>query len=231
MDRIWLDGLVQQHGPNTIIERIRPYLTDARCQRIDTVLAARMGDIGVAVESPTDPHNAAAIVRTADAFGVMHVHVIAAEGRALHSKGTTQGAHRWVDTHHHPDLDSFLADVRERDALVCGAWMDAPHTVDEIPADRHVCLLLGNESRGLSQRAREASRLGYRVEMFGMSESLNLSVTAALSLYNVLQRRRAIVGRGDLDQDTLCQLRARYYLASVDRRLTEGLFGAGEGTA
>lgn len=218
--------LIDAVGPQRVVEALTPYLTDARKARIEQVLGQRMAGVSVAVEAPSNPHNAAAIVRTAEALGGLSIHVIAAEGNALHAKSTTQGAYHWVDTHHHDDFETFLAQLGGGGARLAGAWMDAPLTVDEVPCDAPICLLFGNEERGLTTAAREACDYGFRIPMFGMSESLNLSVTAAISLHDLLGRRRALVGPTDLDDATRARLLARAYLQSVDRRLAEGLLAS-----
>lgn len=221
-----LDELLAPYSSERVIELVAPYLTQARRDRIESVLAGRVDGVHVAIESPTDPHNAAAIVRTAEALGVLGVHVIEAEGDALHAKKTTQGAYHWVETRHHGTFDTFLAEVGAGDMMLAGAWMDAPMAVTELSVDRPLCLLFGNESRGLSPRAREACSTGFRIEMFGMSESLNLSVSAAISLHEVLRRRRVVAGRSDLRPERRDALRARYYARSIDRRFLQGLLSS-----
>lgn len=223
LDEATRDALLRAHGAAAVTAALAPYVTDARKERIEAVLGARMRGVQVAIEQPSDPHNAAAVVRTAEAFGAYGVHVIAAEGRALHARGVTQGANHWIETQAHATLDAFLGWVGEQGVAVYGAWMDAPLAIEAVPVDRPLCLLFGNESRGLSARARAACQAGFRIPMVGMSESLNLSVSAAVSLYDVLRRRRAAVGPGDLDPMERERLRARSYMGSLDPRLVLGL--------
>ena len=177
----------------------------------------------MAIEAPCDPHNAAAVVRTAEAFGLLDVHVIAVEGEALKHKKTTQGSFHWVRTHHHRDLGSFL---QAQSGILAGALMDAPLPLCEVPCTEPICLIFGNEHRGLSNAARAASDLGFRIPMYGMTESLNLSVSAAVALYDVLSRRRAALGQTDMTARQRAELRARYYVDSVDKRLASGIVGA-----
>lgn len=217
-----IERCLEQHDPKHILEVLTPYVTEARQARIEDVVTARLTGIQIAIEAPSDPHNAAAVVRTAEALGVLAVHVVAAEGRALHAKRTTQGAFHWVNTYHHRTLDGFLEQVRPTYRL-CGAWMDAPTLVDDLPVDEPICVLFGNESRGLSSAAKSACTCGFRISMVGMSESLNLSVSAAITLYELTRRRRALKGQTDLSLEDEMQLRARYYLGSVDQRLYTAL--------
>jgi tRNA C32,U32 (ribose-2'-O)-methylase TrmJ len=86
-------------------------------------------------------------------------------------------------------------------------------------------LLFGNEGVGLSQEAQAACDFRFRIPMVGMSESMNLSVSAALALYAVTRARREwLRANGDLEGARLLYERARYYARSVDRRLLDGLF-------
>jgi tRNA (guanosine-2'-O-)-methyltransferase len=228
MDFRELDLLIDRVGPRAVVDRLVPFLTDARRQRIEQVLSGRIRELAVAVEHPEDPHNAAAIVRSAEALGVMDVHVVDAPSGALNAPSTTQGAFCWVHTHHHASLDELLASTRARGMCIAGAVMDGQLPVHALPSDRPLCVLFGNEGTGLSAAALAACELTFRIPMFGMSESMNLSVCAAITLYTATSARRERLGRpGDLDGPALQYERARYYARSVERRLLEGLLATG----
>ncbi len=226
MDLHAAEALVTEHGAERVTQALSPYVTEARRARIESVLDGRMDSVHVAVEAPSDPHNAAAVVRSCEAMGALGVHVIAAEARALHARATTQGSFHWVQTHHHGDLEGFLAQMRRRGTKLYGAAMDGSESVMRLPVDEPLCLVFGNEQRGLSARAREACDALFHVPMVGMSESLNLSVCAAVSLYEVMRRKRADGRAGDLDEQQRDMLRACYYAGSVDPRMLSGMFGA-----
>jgi tRNA (guanosine-2'-O-)-methyltransferase len=96
----------------------------------------------------------------------------------------------------------------------------------DVPVDRPLCLVFGNEQAGLSPRARAACDLLFRIPMHGMAESLNLSVAAGIALYALLDRRRAAIGAaGDLSAEQLADLRARWYAKAVDPRLASAALG------
>lgn len=223
-----IERLIELSGAQAVVDALDPYLTDARRTRIEAILPSRLAGLHLAVESPSDPHNAAAVVRSAEAFGVTAVHVVAAEG-ALLARRTTQGAFTWMETRHHGDLGSFLEHERARGHALYGAAMDGSLTVGEIPVDRPLCLVFGNEQRGLSEEARAACDDTYRIPMFGMSESLNLSVSAAISTYEVTRRMRAHLGAdGDFDGPARLRERARGYLRSVNARFARALLAPGK---
>lgn len=220
------EALVAEHGAEHVTAALGPYLTEARRARIEAVLGGRMGSVHVAIEAPSDPRNAAAVVRTCEGLGALDVHVIAAEIGALHARRVTQGSFHWVRTHHHERLQSFVALARAQGLRLFGASMDGTEPVTRLPVDEPLCLLFGNEQRGLSPAARRACDALFHVPMVGMSESLNLSVAAAISLFEVLRRKRAAGPHGDLDPPARASLRACYYLGSVDARLSQGLLRA-----
>lgn len=232
MTRAQFDRLVAHYGARAIIEGLRPYVSERRRARIDAVLSARLRSLQVAIERPYDPHNAAAVVRSAEAIGASAVHVIAASEGILRSRKTTAGTHHWIETRHYDALDPFLAVAAERGMLLAGACVDATHMLEQLPVDRPLCLVFGNEHAGLSAAAQRACAVRFRIPIHGFAESYNLSVAAALSLYAVAGRRREAIGAdGDLDPEALELERARCYLRSVDARHVRVSFpvpGSGE---
>lgn len=222
MDFRELDEYIEALGPDRVVTELRPFLSEARLSSIERVVLARLSGVHVAAERPEDPYNAAALVRSAEAFGILNVHVVGAEHGTLHARKTTQGSFNWLHTRHHVALAGLLGCLRG--ARVYGAVMDGSRTLEELPVDAPFCLLFGNERTGLSPEALAACDLRFRVPMVGMSESLNLSVSAAIAMYvTSAARRRQLGSMTDMDAQGLQLERARYYARSVDRRLLHGL--------
>jgi tRNA (guanosine-2'-O-)-methyltransferase len=219
-----LDKYIDALGAERVVAGLEPFLSEARLRSIDRVVSARLSSIHVGVERPEDPYNAAALVRTAEAFGIMNVHVVGVEHGALHARRTTQGSFNWLHTRHHVGLDGLLADLRAANVRIYGALMDAPCAIDDVPVDAPFCLLFGNEATGLSEQALAAADLRFRIPMVGMSESLNLSVSAAIAMYVTSSALRRRLGtQSDLDPQAALRERARYYARSVDVRILQAL--------
>ncbi|HEY0133230.1 MAG TPA: RNA methyltransferase [Nannocystis sp.] len=231
MDAPELLAAITRVGPDAVTATLAPRLTPARKARIEAVLRGRVGSIQVAVEDPQDPHNAAAVVRTAEALGAGAVHMIGGSPRALQHRKVTRGTFYWADTHEHADIEG-LAAVLPPGMRIAGACVDGPTmSLADVPVDRPLCLLFGSEQSGLSAAARARCDLQFRVPMFGMAESLNLSVAAGIVLHALLERRRAHLGApGDLDEQELAVRRARWYAKAVDPRLARHALGLGETT-
>ncbi len=214
-------ALAARLKPQQIIQCLEPYVSERRQGRINDVLNHRIHNVQIAVERPALIHNASAIVRSAESLGIHQFHVIEPQGE-VSSKRITQGAYHWVNLHAHEDFQVFREQTQGY--TLAGASMEGQSRLETLPLDKPLCLLLGNESHGLSSEARKQCDYLYGIPMLGMSESLNLSVTAAISMYVLLQRYRQQLGQtNDLTSEVRADLQAAYYLRSVSPRLAKHL--------
>lgn len=219
-----LQSLYQQYPHALIVKKLSPYITDKRKERIEEVLCRRLSEITVAIECPSDINNALAIVRSAEVFGITTVHLIAPEHEAVAARAITQGAFYWVNVQFHQSLTDFIQVIRQTTIRLVGAVVDTNKTLGSLTVETPICLLLGNEARGLSDEAKAACDGFYTIPMCGMTESLNLSVSAAVSLYDLTERKRMALGKhSDLSNTKQMAIRAQYYLNSVSTRLATNL--------
>lgn len=217
--------LLSKFTPEYILSTLSPFILEQRQDRIQSVLSDRLDSIHLVLESPSDIHNAMAAIRSAEAFGVVNVHIINPDSPAVHAKCITQGAFYWVNTIYHENLQSFLNTLPQSPFCLAGAQMEASTPLCQTPIDQPLYLMLGNENRGLSQQALDSCDIHYKIPMNGMSESLNLSVSAAISLYDTTARKRvALKGAMDMTEEKHQQLKAQYYLNSINQKLLKGLF-------
>lgn len=215
--------MTQQFTSQEICNRLAPYLTDTRQERITQVVTGRLSSIHLALEATFDPHNAAAVLRSCEGFGILHCHIIAAQNPEILNKSVTQGCHQWLKIHFYDTFSDFICQLAPKIHLA-GACVNADLSLSQLPIHQPLCLLLGNEKDGLSAEAKAACHLHYQIPMDGMSESFNLSVAAGISLYDVTKRKRDVLGKpGDLDQETALELTAEYYKNSVQERLLQQL--------
>ena len=184
-----------------------------RLVRAEQVLAARTRRVAVILESSQDPHNVHAVLRTAEALGVQEVHVVAPRGEAAAiSPGVTQRAHEWLTVTRHADVDSAVAAARaEGREIWATALAPEARSLTGLTARGPVAVILGNESDGISPRARELADVLVRIDLVGFSGSLNLSVAAAIVLWELRRTDLAEGVRGDLDGARVTALRERWY--------------------
>lgn len=217
---------ILKHNPaDVIIDTLTPYINDTRQQRINSVINARINHIQLAIECPADVNNAFAAMRSAEALGIYRIHIISPEGSAAMAKSISQSAFYWLDISYYTSLTEFLEKTKPLKLTRAGGSVTATQPLHTVPVDQPLCLMVGNEHRGLSTTAEQACQVLYKIPMVGMSESMNLSVSAAISMYDTSLRYRQQLGNhSDLSLDEQLQLRAYYYLNSVAPRLACGLF-------
>jgi tRNA (guanosine-2'-O-)-methyltransferase len=187
-------------------------LSEARVERLKTVVASRLEAVTVVMDAPHDPHNGAAIIRTCDALGIQRIHVIPRDEHFLASSVVTKGSEQWVDVVNHPSPEAAVELLRAQGYRLIGTHPKGNLTPPELADISNLALLLGNEHDGISESLAQRVDDNVRIDMRGFVESLNVSVSAAILL------NRAAEGRnGDLAPAQKRRLYARWLLQSVSR--------------
>ncbi len=213
------------------IAELEQQRTQERCNRLKQVLAARTRHITLILEDVYRPQNSSAVLRNCDGFGIQDVYVVANRNPFQPDARITRGAEKWLTIHEfciaeaqtepfqpseplspaaRDNLDRCLSTVRSRGYRVAAACPEAENTtsLEDLPLDQPLAILVGTERSGLSAEAKQAADLRFAIPMYGLSKSFNLSVFSALCLHSLLTRLRR---SGDLpplpeaDQQTLYQ--------------------------
>ena len=147
------------------------------------------------LDGVTDPHNLGACLRSADAFGV-HA-VIAPKDRAAGLSAVAMkaasGAAESVPYITVTNLARTLRDLKDQNILIVGTDDEAPGTVMDADFSGSAALVLGAEGAGMRRLTREHCDLLVRIPMYGQVESLNVSVSAGVCLYEA-RRQRTLAG-------------------------------------
>ena len=204
-----------------VIAALAEVLGAERAARLDQVAAARLGGLVLVLENLHDPHNGGAAARSCEAVGVLEMRFSGSTPRF--SERVTQGCEKWLNQFHDPDIDATATALKARGFRLYAAIPGAPTALESLDPHAPAAFLVGNEHDGLTNRARELADLEFAIPLHGFSQSLNLSVATALTVYTHARRRRQALGRiGDLDDQQLTALRASYYTRSVEARAGSG---------
>lgn len=172
-------------------------MTPERFKRITELLDRRQPDLTVCMEQVHKTHNLSAIIRTADAVGIHNIHAIyTTESRWL-SGGRASGSQKWVKVTEQPDTETAIKDFKAQGMQVLATNLSAT-AIDyrQVDYTKPTALVLGQERDGISDVALEMADQHVIVPMFGMVESLNVSVAGALIMYEA-QRQRIEAGMYD----------------------------------
>lgn len=183
------------HDKN-LIAYLREFVTEERWGRISEVLHQRTRHLTVVLEDIYQPHNASAVLRSCECFGIQDVHIIENRNEFDPNTGVTIGADQWLTLHRYRgkggDYTRKAFDRLKSEGYRLVAT--TPHTemeIGELPVAPRTALVFGAELEGLSDYAIKHADARVRIPLHGFSESYNISVSAALCLYDLTQRLRA----------------------------------------
>lgn len=165
--------------------------TARRVRRILSVLARRQPDLTVLAEDVYKPHNLSAMLRSCDAVGIGTVHAVRPTGGVPTFNATSASAERWVALREHARIEAAIAHLQGDGHQVLAAHF-SPDARDYRDVDYRgpTAVLFGNERTGVTEAAAAAADAHVIVPMFGMVRSLNVSVAAAVILFEAQRQRR-----------------------------------------
>lgn len=177
--------------------QLAPFLSDNKRNLFERISKERTRHVTVVLEDIYQPHNASAVVRTADLLGVQDIHIIENRNKYTVNPDVTLGSSKWTDMIRYRDrhADNALACVKalkDKGYRIVATSPRADNVTPEtIPLDQPMAFCFGTELTGLSSAMMDHADTFLRIPMHGFTESYNISVSAAIVLYTVVQRLRA----------------------------------------
>lgn len=169
-----------------LLQHLESYLTDNRKARFDSVLSQRTKYFTVATEDVYQLHNTSAVIRTCDVFGIQEVNIIEERNTKRIDREIAMGAQKWVDLNRYRSVKDCINDLKQKGYQIVAT---TPHENDsvlhEFDVTKKSCFFFGREAEGLSQEVLDAADCFLKIPMVGFTESLNISVSAAIILQHV----------------------------------------------
>lgn len=169
--------------------------TDQRYDKLKRVAEARQAGFTIVIEDVSDPHNLGAISRSCDAFGIQQIHVIFETHPAFDpkevGKNSSTATNKWLNYRIHHSTEQALKTLKAEGWQIVATAID-PDAESIFEADlcqRQIALLFGNEKTGLSSTALSLADRLVTIPMRGIAQSINVSVSAALCIYEVTRQR------------------------------------------
>ena len=181
-------------------------MTDKRIENIKCIAALRRTDLVIVLEDIYDPHNAAAIFRTCDSFGIQDVYVIFENEKMFDprrvGKKSSSSANKWIDFHMYTSTKECVRALKSKNFTVVGSVLrEGAQTIYGYVWPEKTALILGNEYSGLSQQAQSMCDQFIYIPMSGMVQSLNVSVAAGILIADLCTKHN----------------KSNYFLSSVEQ--------------
>jgi tRNA (guanosine-2'-O-)-methyltransferase len=167
-------------------------MTPERHATLSAALARRQPDLTVLADNVHKPHNVAALMRSCDAVGVFEIHAVGSAATSRRAVGISGGTAPWVKVRRHATISAAAVELKSNGfQIVAAHFSDTAVDYREPDYTRPTALLLGAELYGVSPEAAELADLHAVLPMRGLVASLNVSVAAALFLYEAARQREA----------------------------------------
>lgn len=174
-----------------LITHLESFLTERRKTLFHTVLDQRTKHFTVATEDVFQLHNTSAVMRTCDIFGIQDLHVVEEIESKRIDKEIAMGAQKWVDLHRYNHIDTCISELKNKGYRIIAT---TPHKdsqfLDDFDVTQKAAFFFGKESTGLSDKVFKQADGFLKIPMFGFTESLNISVSAAIILQDVVAKLR-----------------------------------------
>ncbi|MCJ2163009.1 MULTISPECIES: RNA methyltransferase [unclassified Pseudodesulfovibrio] len=168
-------------------------ITEKRKKRIDQVLAHRQKDLTLVMDNIWDPHNVSAVLRSCDAFGVsgVNLYYTTAQWPDL-GKKSSGSAKKWIELSRHIDAADMVGGLRQKGMQILRTgFSETARPVMDFDFTLPTAIILSNEHRGTAPELAELVPDEIYIPMQGMVQSLNVSVAAAIILYQAFTQRHA----------------------------------------
>lgn len=202
-----------------IVEHLERYVSDQRRARIEAVINKRTNTVVPVIEGLANSGNVSAVMRSAEAMGLHHFHIIENNDHFKHSERTSKGAEKWLIVQKWETPKECVSHLHSKGYKVVVTHLDETAVpVQDIDFTLPTAFVFGNEKSGASEEMLSLADQRCIIPMNGFVESFNISVAAAIGFYHAFLDRIHKQGyHGDLTEEEKLSLRAIYYQRSVNQ--------------
>ena len=171
------------------------FISENKKNKFKEIIRYRTRHITLVLEDIFQPHNASAVLRSCDCFGIQDVHIIENTNKYEVNPDVALGSSKWLSLYKYNALENNTAACLKslKDAgysIVATTPHEEEYTPEDLPLNRKIALVFGTEMEGLSPLALEMADRFVKIPMYGFTESLNISVSAALLIRTLTERLR-----------------------------------------
>ncbi len=178
-----------------LIQYLSGFVTEARLKRFEEVLVNRTRHIAIGLENIYQPHNASAVLRSCDCFGIQDVHIIENTNKYTYNPDISLGSEKWLTLNRYNEgeksLDTCINSLKSKGYTIAVTSLHKDsYNIENLPLNNKTALFFGTEMRGATTELESKADMFVKIPMLGFTESFNISVAAALSMYAISSRLR-----------------------------------------
>ncbi|MDR4989216.1 MAG: RNA methyltransferase [Bacteroidales bacterium] len=213
---------MNRKNKRTLIELLSAFVTEQRLEKMHQVLSRRTRHLCLVLEDIYQSHNASAVIRSCDCFGIQDVHIIENKNVYNVNPDVALGATKWLSLHKYDrqefnTIDCILALKKKGYRIVATSPHKGECLLEELPVDNKLALMFGTELKGLTDEAVSMADAFVKIPMEGFTESFNISVSAAICLYHLTPKIRSNVSHWQLSTEEKEDILLDWLMQSVNR--------------
>ena len=202
-------------------------LTDNRKERFLNVLKNRTNHFTIAIEDVFQLHNTSAVMRNCEVFGIQQLNVVEEKfGKNIDAE-IAMGAQKWVDVNRFDSIQSCIDSLKKENyQIIATTPHDDSCMLHEFDISKKSALFFGTERDGLSAEVMNQADGFLKIPMVGFTESLNISVSAAIIIQDITNRLRQSSIDWHLSEDEMLALRLKWAKNTIKdiKRIEERYF-------
>lgn len=197
-----------------ILEEFYSIISRSKQEMYERIARDRTKHLTVVLENIYQEHNASAVIRSCDCFGIQELHVIEKNNQYKIQRDIALGAGRWVDLYNYdqgpnPTIDCITKLKNKGYKIVATTPHTNDITINDLNLEQPIALVFGTERRGISDEIKEMADEFVKIPMYGFTESFNISVSVALALNTLRERleKSSINWKLDENEQTLLKIK------------------------
>jgi len=176
-----------------ILVALYEMITPAKIEKFERIAAERTDYITMVVENLYQEHNASAVMRSCDCFGIQNLPIIENDNQFTVNNDIAKSAGKWICDNHYSDplfpTKKCIQQIKNKGYKIAATTFHTDaYTINNVPLDEPIAFLYGTEGTGLSEKALDLADYFVNIPMVGFIESFNISVSAALTMNTVRNR-------------------------------------------
>lgn len=189
-----------------LVSYLSNLISENRRAKFDEVLNYRTRHITIVLEDLYQPHNASAVLRSCDIFGIQDIHIVENKNVYTVNRDIALGSPKWLNIHKYSNQENNTKHcIDELKAKGYQIVATSPHkngcTIEDLSVDKPIALIFGTELTGISDTVRDNADAFVQIPMFGFTESFNISVSVALCLHTLTAKLHQSNADWQLDDD------------------------------
>ncbi len=208
------------YNDKQLLQYLEQFVTSERLKKINETLEYRTRHITVVLEDIYQSHNASAVLRSCDVFGIQDVHIIENKNQYIINPDVALGSTKWLNLYRYNEkinnTEQCLSRLKKQNyRIIAASPQENNYMLEELPVDNKIALVFGTEMIGLSDMAVGMADGFVKIPMFGFTKSLNISVSAAISMYYLTGKLRDSKVKWELTQEEKDQIKLQWLINSI----------------